>query len=290
MNVIRPNPAVANVAVLLPVVLASSLGASAAMLDFEFVQTAPAIEGTAIADQFQPHYAMSFRSNDGSTLYIGKRGGLRAAFTVTSIEPPAHDTIHPDESRRTDFGSAFLTEDGLGGKNRQIIISYSSPVAQASGYLLDVDGAEQFTLTSYSDDGVTAIDSIVIKAGDSFTGDGRPSLWSFDHFARDIRQIRIQATGASAGTGDPIAIDNLECGFKPPRQQSASLEALIQTSAGVAVFGEVGRPYRIECADQLAPNTWLPLTNVFLPTSPYIFIDTAAPSPNRRFYRAISLP
>lgn len=272
----------------LPLLLTSAFASYAGVLDFEIVHTAPASEGTVITDQYAAHYGMSFRSNDGSDLFIAAKGAPRAAFTVTSVTPNLLDTIHPDESRRADYGRAFLTEDGVGGADRQIIINYAMPVAQASGYLLDVDGSEQFTLTSYSDEGVTVIDRFVIRAGDTFTGDGRATIWSFDHFSRDIRQIRIQSTGPAGG--DPIAIDNLECGYKPARQQPALLEAIVQTTTGVAVIGEVGRPYRIECAEQLAPNKWTPLTNIFLPTSPYIFLDPSASSPNLRFYRAISLP
>ncbi len=60
---------------------------------------------------------------------------------------------------------------------------------------------------------------------------------------------------------------------------------------GLTVFGTVSNTYRIEyAADLNTPRLWTPLTNLVLPTSPYLFIDTERPGPPARFYRAISLP
>jgi hypothetical protein len=55
----------------------------------------------------------------------------------------------------------------------------------------------------------------------------------------------------------------------------------------VFVAGTVGRAYRIEFADALAPNNWMTLTNFFLPTSPYHHVDFSAEGQPKRFYRVV---
>ncbi len=53
----------------------------------------------------------------------------------------------------------------------------------------------------------------------------------------------------------------------------------------------VGSSYRIEATSDLVnSNSWTTLTNLALPSSPYLFIDTSTPQAVRRYYRAIALP
>jgi N-acetylneuraminic acid mutarotase len=59
--------------------------------------------------------------------------------------------------------------------------------------------------------------------------------------------------------------------------------------AGLTIAGQVGANYEIDYRNDLA-DAWTSLTNILLPSSPYLFIDTGSPSKQRRFYQAVRLP
>jgi hypothetical protein len=56
--------------------------------------------------------------------------------------------------------------------------------------------------------------------------------------------------------------------------------------AGVIVNGPLGSNYLIEATSNL-PSGWTTLTNIALPTQPYVFIDYSSPTNRQQFYRAI---
>ena len=62
------------------------------------------------------------------------------------------------------------------------------------------------------------------------------------------------------------------------------------TNAGIYLraFG-VGN-YSIEFVNEINNTNWLNLTNIALPFSPYLFIDTDTPNYPKRFYRALLMP
>lgn len=79
--------------------------------------------------------------------------------------------------------------------------------------------------------------------------------------------------------------------FQPPVPiESASPNLGVQLVPLITVNGTVGRPYLIEATANLTSNSWEPLTNIYLPTSPFAFADLSAPHAFTRFYRARSLP
>lgn len=60
--------------------------------------------------------------------------------------------------------------------------------------------------------------------------------------------------------------------------------------AGLTIKGQTGVTYQIQRATHLNnPSNWIVLTNLTLPSSPYLFIDTASAGQNSGFYRAIPL-
>jgi hypothetical protein len=59
--------------------------------------------------------------------------------------------------------------------------------------------------------------------------------------------------------------------------------------AGLTIVGQVGRTYEIDYWNDLSNNSTV-LTNIMLPSSPYLFVDTDSPKFPRRYYRAILLP
>jgi len=56
--------------------------------------------------------------------------------------------------------------------------------------------------------------------------------------------------------------------------------------AGVIVNGPLGSNYLIQATANLAGGNWTALTNVALPSQPYIFIDYNSPTNRLQFYRA----
>ena len=60
----------------------------------------------------------------------------------------------------------------------------------------------------------------------------------------------------------------------------------IQMFAGVIVDGPLGSNYLIQ-ATSVLPGNWTTLTNVALPSQPYIYIDYSSPTNARQFYRAL---
>ena len=57
--------------------------------------------------------------------------------------------------------------------------------------------------------------------------------------------------------------------------------------AGVIVNGPIGSNYLIQAVSSLSGTNWRSLTNVALPTQPYIYIDYSTPTNTKQFYRAI---
>jgi hypothetical protein len=63
----------------------------------------------------------------------------------------------------------------------------------------------------------------------------------------------------------------------------------INMYAGLTIAGQIGANYRIDYQNDLS-GPWITLTNIALPSSPYLFIDTGSGSLSHRFYRAIKTP
>lgn len=64
----------------------------------------------------------------------------------------------------------------------------------------------------------------------------------------------------------------------------------IDLYAGIKVLGVAGRTYRIEATPASGTPNWQVLTNLVLPTNPYIWIDYESPLTPARLYRASELP
>jgi hypothetical protein len=68
----------------------------------------------------------------------------------------------------------------------------------------------------------------------------------------------------------------------------APLLSSIRAYAGFELQGAVGASYRVEYTLSLPPTNWFTLTNIILPHSPFLIVDTSAPVHAQRFYRAIT--
>src|SRR5208282_437739 len=92
------------------------------------------------------------------------------------------------------------------------------------------------------------------------------------------------------GTYTVTVANGIGLGFTPSQPASLlvgiSYPLTVQLYAGLQVLGTVGLVYSIQCTPDLTQtNNWQTLTNLTLPSSPYLYIDTASPDYPRRFYR-----
>lgn len=60
--------------------------------------------------------------------------------------------------------------------------------------------------------------------------------------------------------------------------------------AGITLIGSVGATYRVDYRTNLTTTNWSTLTNLVLPASPHLVIDTDSPNAPMRFYRAVLVP
>jgi N-acetylneuraminic acid mutarotase len=65
--------------------------------------------------------------------------------------------------------------------------------------------------------------------------------------------------------------------------------AAINMYAGLTIIGVVGSTNRIDFKPDLATTNWTAMTNLVLPFSPYLFIDTNSPNSTKGFYRVVQL-
>jgi hypothetical protein len=200
----------------LAVVLLASTG-QAQTIDFETLPGgAPTVDKQTISTEYQSALGVSFELIDPLTgthvgfPQIAKVGSPRTAFD--SCE--GADTPLPGQG----IGESFLTDNQSLGVAGDLLITYSSPVASASGVILDVDcrsasggpPCEQWTIEAI-DAGGAVIDAAVIDGpagpsqgtcvdGNGF-GNSRSFGWAFSRAAADIVQIRLRYTGAASSVG-----------------------------------------------------------------------------------------
>ncbi len=61
----------------------------------------------------------------------------------------------------------------------------------------------------------------------------------------------------------------------------------VKMFAGVIVYGPLGSNYVIQATSDLSIGNWTMLTNVALPSQPYIYIDYRSPTNPQQFYKAV---
>jgi hypothetical protein len=95
--------------------------------------------------------------------------------------------------------------------------------------------------------------------------------------------IRAEYSGNNVDRSD---LDDVELLGQP----SGPLQPVLSIAnyAGIKIKGAVGAHYRIEYQSAFgATNGWESSADIFLPTSPYIFIDQTSPGVPFRMYRAV---
>jgi hypothetical protein len=232
--------------------------------------------------RLQAHCGISFRRRSPANTFpaIAKFGPPEAAFVMNG---GADDQLNVTNAG--DCGQFFITDDPASGTcGDGIILDFDAPVSQVSGCIFDVDSDETVTVEAFSDSsGTNRLASQTFTKGMPNTGDGKVTGWSFSRPTSDIRRIDIALTG-----GGGVGFDNFASDYTPPPQTPATLG--LKTYPGLTIQGDVGRPYRIDYTESLNGTNWIGLTTLFLPSSPYLFVDTNATTSAQRFYRAVAVP
>jgi formylglycine-generating enzyme required for sulfatase activity len=95
-------------------------------------------------------------------------------------------------------------------------------------------------------------------------------------FPHSLQLLSLLALGLGAAT--PTS----------PAQTNTALD--LRFYAGLSITGGIGSSYAIQCTPDLShTNQWLTVTNLMLPCSPFLWVDTGTPSAPRRFYRTVTL-
>jgi len=61
----------------------------------------------------------------------------------------------------------------------------------------------------------------------------------------------------------------------------------IEMLPAIRVYGPLGADYSLQSLHSLTETNWNVMTNVSLPSQPFIFIDFGSPTNNQHFYRAV---
>ena len=184
-------------------------------IDFETVPGDSPREGLVIKDQFKSSYGVTFRFEDGSPVILAKVGPPTAGF-----EGPGGQSDLPAPGQN--IGDYFVTRKGL-NKPPPLIIEYTNPVSAASGYLIDIDGAnmttdsEEFTV-EIRDRNNQILESRYLNKNTPGTGDGIATPFSFQRSNRDIYSIRIICGGTRKNFG--VAFDNFSPSSSLPTTSS----------------------------------------------------------------------
>jgi hypothetical protein len=158
------------------------------IIDFETIPCETPREGLVISDQFSTTTGVSFRLEGGGHPVLADVGGDRTAFIGPSDEDGnTNDTVAPGQN----VGQYFLTDDGdLDSGSTPLIVTYDPPTAEASGFVLDVDGGETYTIEARDANG-DILETVTISDDDPETGDGLATYWSFDRENADIVSLRF---------------------------------------------------------------------------------------------------
>lgn len=86
-----------------------------------------------------------------------------------------------------------------------------------------------------------------------------------------------------------LSAEEIQSIYNPSGNCEAALD--LRMYAGLTIFGSVGSSVRIDYREAFSSsNDWRILTNITVPTNPYLFFDTGSSTAPGRFYRAFTVP
>lgn len=261
---------------------AANFAVAGQVIDFETLpDNSVPYDGMVVSNQWAS-WGVTFRLANGGLPIIATPGGTNLAFWG----PP--DSSQPNLPAPGQNVGRFFLVDRQGGAIRNLFVEYSAPVSAASGVLLDIDHKDAWSIEPRDIDGNTFSNYVVtLDTNNVNTGDGIATPWSIQMPSAQIYAIRFHYIGDSISPG--LALDNLSPTNALPVPAPASLSvALNATNTVVTIAGTPSGLYRLEASATLGSSNWSTLTNVYLPSTPFIFVETRTTVSNR-FYRAVGV-
>ena len=191
----------------------------------------PTLDRQLISDEYVAEFGVRFDLVDPITLdvvgspQIAKVGNPRTAFNGCGP-----DTPNPGQG----IGDSFLTDDGSVGSNVEtLLVTYSEPVAQAAGVILDTDtrsglSFEEWTVEAL-DASMNVLDTVIITAPDGpdncnngqGPGDGAADSFVFERASADISFLVLRYTGNANSIG--LAFDSFSPTTIPPPPNATAI-------------------------------------------------------------------
>lgn len=227
----------------------------------EFTNGVAAERGTFATGVGNP-YLIAF--NNAGILFVTSQG----QFNIIEITPggvksyfnnvPAYPTGLAFDSA----GNLFVSEFNLGRiyefSNNGGTLN-STPITIASG----LNGPQGLAFDN---------------AGDLFEADGGSG--NIYEFTNNAGALSSNAVTFASGLNNPYAL-----AFSP----KSTLSVSIKMFAGIILNnGQIGSNYLIQATANLSTSNWTTLTNVTLPSNPYIYVDYSSYTNGQQFYRAVS--
>lgn len=206
--------------------------ANADMIDFETVPGfATLAEGLLINNQFEESLGIIFSLEGGGSPRLAKVGNPVTAFQ-------GYGGIGDNPAPSQGIGQYFLTDDGAlsGLTSPPLIVTYLTPTDAVSGVILDIDFDERFLIEAKDSSG-NVLQTLTIVAGDSGTGDGIATSWSFRRQSADIASIRFSGTRLASGVFG-LGFDNFDARNAPPVPEPETYALML---AGLGMVGFVAR-------------------------------------------------
>ncbi len=137
----------------------------------------------------------------------------------------------------------------------------------------------------------TAIANGSVTLSVTASGDGLSYQWLFNGTnlagANGSTLTLSNLTASMAGVYSVVVSNAVDSVTSAP----ATLSLVnLQMFAGLTIVGQAGGIYQIDFRNDLNNTNWFNITNIALPSSPYLFIDTDSPQYPIRFYRAVLVP
>ncbi len=170
--------------------LALSSAPMAQTIDFEsFPDGSTPAALDAVNTQFSDSDGVTFGLLTGGDPVLAKVGGADDSEREAFFGPTGPDTLV------SDVGQFFLTDTGVVGPCcPNLVVTYDSPVATASGVVLDVDTGEVWTILAFDAEG-NLLDQVTFTEGDPNTGDGSLTPWSLgDGSTNAIKSVRLSGS------------------------------------------------------------------------------------------------
>jgi hypothetical protein len=186
-------------------------------IDFESMGT----PGMTISNQFTSTHGVTFSSSK-SPITLVKAGEKPVAF-VSVYDAQGNKTRRQNKANYaapdSEVGQFMLMAKHASGSDLKL--TYSQPVAQSSGEVLDIDGGEVLTLIARDVNGKELARQQIDKHSPN-AGDGRAVQWAFEAGAPEIKTVEITQRGRGLG----IAFDNFSaslCSNKPKEPITAKV-------------------------------------------------------------------